>query len=354
MLIASGVTARADYYKKVTSSSDLVAGATYIIACPDGGNGKAYVATSYSSTNNRLLATYENFSISGDIITPGTATFLEFTLGGETGKYTLQDNKTSNYLSCNKSTNLSEEGKPNSSNTTAKWSFIDSNAAIKSNSGSYYLALSTYNPNNNNNDLYFKAYTAFVTTPQAFLYRKISALTATITDAGYATFVPSENVQFSTGEAFIVTAANEVVTLEEVTQVPAGTPVLLKGAGTKQATIISSVTATTDYTNNLLHVSDGSINADSHVYVLSKKNGKVGFYLWTGESLASGKVYLTIPDGAREFIGFDDTTTTEIFQMEDARRKMEDTVYDLQGRKKANGELQRGLYIVNGKKVLIK
>ena len=135
---------------------------------------------------------------------------------------------------------------------------------------------------------------------------------------------------------------------------PAGTPVLLKGAGTKQATIINSVTATTDFTQNLLHVSDGTINANSHVYVLSKKNGKVGFYLWTGESLNAGKVYLTIPGSAREFIGFDDTTTTEIFQMEDTRGKKEDTVYDLQGRKMANGQLQRGLYIVNGKKVLIK
>ena len=93
MLIASGVTARADYYKKVTSSSDLVAGATYIIASK--GTNDTYVATSFSS--NELTTTKTGFTASDDVIVSTSANFMEFTLGtngvkDSLTKYTLRDN----------------------------------------------------------------------------------------------------------------------------------------------------------------------------------------------------------------------------------------------------------------------
>lgn len=355
MLIASGNVVHAGYYVKVTSSSDLVDGGTYILVSY--GTNDTYVASSFST--NALLSTTTGFTVSDDIIVSISATFLELTLGTVTGGFTLKDG--SNYLTYSgSSTDLSESTK--FINPTAIWAYTyvgEYNVYTIKNgytSTARYLALSS-----KTGDCKFKAYNAVnINNPNAYLYKKENAvdkLTATVTSAGYATFVPPHNVEFAPGDAYVITAANDVVTMQGVTQVPAGTPVLLKGEGTKEATVLDSEVAAP--AQNLLQVSDGSINADSHVYVLSKKNGKVGFYLWTGDSLDAGKVYLTIPESAREFIGFDDATTG-IFQTSDAREQVKDAVYDLQGRyknvnrKSANGQVQRGLSIVNGKKVLIK
>ncbi len=109
--------------------------------------------------------------------------------------------------------------------------------------------------------------------------------------------------------------------------------------------------------NQLAGVSDpaGKTAANpSTTFVLNKTatNG-VGFYrLTSGKTLGVGKAYLTYSGSlAPEFFGFDDNTTgvNEVRgQMEDVRGEY----YDLQGRRVA--QPTKGLYIVNGKKVVIK
>ena len=179
-------------------------------------------------------------------------------------------------------------------------------------------------------------------------YYTTLAETANVTSAGWGTYVTKHDVEFETGNAYVVTEADEKTTLVEVTEVPAGTPVLLKGAGTKTATFVA--TAPTAPTANLLHVSDGTINADAGAYVLGNKNGQVGFYKWTGTALAAGKVYLLPTTNAREFIGFDDDSTTTGINSIDNGQQTYDNVYDLQGRRVA--QPAKGMYIVNGKKVI--
>lgn len=179
-------------------------------------------------------------------------------------------------------------------------------------------------------------------------YYTTLAETANVTSAGWGTYVTKHDVEFEAGNAYVVTEADEKTTLVEVTEVPAGTPVLLKGAGTKTATFVA--TAPTAPTANLLHVSDGTINADAGAYVLGNKNGQVGFYKWTGTALAAGKVYLLPTTNAREFIGFDDDSTTTGINSIDNGQQTYDNVYDLQGRRVA--QPAKGMYIVNGKKVI--
>ena len=84
-------------------------------------------------------------------------------------------------------------------------------------------------------------------------------------------------------------------------------------------------------------------------------------YTTVDRTLKSLRAYFDfsgVPTSAREFIlDFGDgTITTSIDQIEDGRLKMDDSVYDLQGRKvdMQNGQLKKGIYIVNGQKKVVR
>ena len=185
----------------------------------------------------------------------------------------------------------------------------------------------------------------------------VATPTATITSAGYATFSSDKNVDFSSNEGLTVYTATEnetSVTLNEVTskKVPANTPVVLKGAaGSYAGTVISSAD---DLGANDLHISDGeTATAENNIYVLANKSNGVGFYKWAGtSSLSAGKIYLKAETSNNApFLGFDGEGTTGINSVERGALSVEGC-YTLDGRRVA--QPTKGLYIVNGKKVIIK
>ena len=170
----------------------------------------------------------------------------------------------------------------------------------------------------------------------------------TISDAGYKTLVSTVDFKTQTGTtAYIVTASSaSSATLTSVSEVPAGTPVILKGSGTVTLDVIDNAAAVN---GNLLQVSTESTG--NGVYVLADKDG-VGFYKWTGGSLGAGRVYLPAPAAAaREFLSFDFEETTGINNVESSKLNVEG-FYNLAGQRVA--QPTKGLYIVNGKKVIIK
>ena len=178
--------------------------------------------------------------------------------------------------------------------------------------------------------------------------------TATITSAGYATFSSDKNVDFFANDGLTVYTAkvsDTSVTLNEVEskKVPANTAVVLKGeAGDYTGTIVASADA---LTNNDLKVATEDLNGDGTIYVLNKVNGKVGFYkLSTSGTLSKGKAYLKSGNAA-PFLGFDGEDTTGIYSVERGALSVEGC-YTLDGRRVA--QPTKGLYIVNGKKVIIK
>ena len=161
---------------------------------------------------------------------------------------------------------------------------------------------------------------------------------------------PNAAVQFAGVKAYVVSAVGADVTLTSVDEVPVNTPVVLNGtAGTKTFTVIESAGAV----SNQLKYSTGYTTGDgSTIYALAKKSGVVGFYLVkSGVTVPAGKAYLKVESGdAREFIGFGDTTG-----IGEVRGKMSDVraeYYNLAGQRVA--QPTKGLYIVNGKKVIIK
>ena len=170
-----------------------------------------------------------------------------------------------------------------------------------------------------------------------------------VTDAGWATYVTTCDMEFAEGDAFVVSAANATTaTLTGVTKIRANQPVLLKGEGAKTAKVLDEAPAAV---SNELAISNGG---EIDGFVLAKPAGKsAGFYKWNGGSLTSGKVYLPAPTAARDYLEFSfDGETTGINEANSQQLTANSQYFDLQGRKVANPT--KGLYIVNGKKVIIK
>ena len=177
---------------------------------------------------------------------------------------------------------------------------------------------------------------------------------AKISTAKYSTFVSPYATDFSTTgiTVYTATAGATAVTLNEVAsgKVPANTPVVLYKADADGSVIdVPVIVSADDLGSNDLKVSVGG--EPTNAYVLANKTNGVGFYKWAGGSLTSGKIYLQGASSAREFLGFGDVTGIESLTLMPSR-KGEGMVYDLQGRRVA--QPAKGLYIVNGRKVVIK
>ena len=185
---------------------------------------------------------------------------------------------------------------------------------------------------------------------------ELPTFTAEVTSAKWASYVPPINVSFPTGvQAYIVNDVNSTkVSLTEVLAVPAGTPVVLNA---EQGTYTLSVEAAADCDDvsaNQLVVSDGTVEGDgATIYALGNKGGSIGFKrVKSGVTVPAGKPYLTIANGAKDFFGFDEGEATGIESIENAGFSFSAPVYDLQGR--LVNKLQKGIFIQNGKKVVVK
>lgn len=183
-------------------------------------------------------------------------------------------------------------------------------------------------------------------------------IAVTMGEDGYMTYC-NKDVALSFGdlEAFIIPAVGaDNVTLSSITQAPSNTPVVLKGtAGSHNLTVLESAEA---IETNKLRVSGGSITTTEKDtrYALAKKNGVVGFYkVSAGTMVPEGKCYISVSntaqaESARDFLGFIEEGATRINAVENGQST--DEVFDLQGRQVK--QPTKGLYIKNGKKVIIK
>lgn len=175
-----------------------------------------------------------------------------------------------------------------------------------------------------------------------------------ISDAGYATYCATSNVNLFKVKGYAAKYEGGCVKLTAVTNVPADEAVIVKATeGTYGLPVIASADAITD--NDLL-ISDGSVTGNGEIYILANKSNGVGFYkLAVGSVLPAGKAYLQIPAGspAPEFIGFgfNMDTTTGVNNVETVK-KAANVIYNLNGQRV--NKTAKGLYIVNGKKVAIK
>lgn len=221
-------------------------------------------------------------------------------------------------------------------------------------------------------DLKFKLrvtyYWGYVITDDIIIH--VSRNTAITLDNDMQTYCPLDDVDFSNVEglrAFTATGYDHgTLTVSRVLNAPAGTGLLLQG--TAGVTYKVPYATQTGYYINLLHglTQDTQVSpttGDQTNFLLGKKDGVTTFYrvAQTG-TVSAGKAYLQLPTsvvgdlaGSRVMrIVADDETTgiSEALPLNDNGELKNDNVYDLQGRRVEKPT--RGLYIVNGRKVVIK
>lgn len=193
------------------------------------------------------------------------------------------------------------------------------------------------------------------------------SVTVTLSSVGAGTFCSKYDLDFSGTEdvkAYIVSAfmpSTGEVTLTRIKYVPALTGVVLLGnEGTydipltdNQIVVANMLAGVTERTQ--LYRTEGRYTN----FILSKDEGVLGFYLVAnGSILSAGKAYLPLltnllPSYAPSLsIRFDDGDATSIEEME-ADVETE-AWHDLSGRTLSEQPTAKGIYIVNGKKVVVK
>lgn len=181
--------------------------------------------------------------------------------------------------------------------------------------------------------------------------------TVTIGADGFASFSSAKALDFTgtTIKAYVATAAADgVVTMSRVNKVPANTGLIIQGT-TASVPVVDGEAET--ISTNLLKPGTGANVAAStegtYHYVFAKQSDKFGFYnLTDAKKVEKGKAYLetTTALAAEARLVFVDETTgiaNVNSQMNDVK-----SVFNLNGQRVEKA--QKGLFIVNGKKVLVK
>lgn len=200
--------------------------------------------------------------------------------------------------------------------------------------------------------------------PADCTYNCTVTLSTTVTTLGYASFSWPKALDFTNSglTAYIATSCNNSsLHLEPVTKVPANTGLILKGTAGSENTYPLETTndeSLDDVSENMLTSNTTGVYTveTNNVYVLSNlDDGRPGFYL-AGQGIHVGKYksYLVLSENpARKGLSFDEAegTVTEMVAPYQKPTTCNDYV-DLQGRRVKNPE--KGVYVVNGKKRIIK
>lgn len=336
------------YYKVTTTPADW--SGKYLIVYESQNN--AYVFNAADAVNGYVAATTDGKKIQANSIIDAEVVTIETTSSGyainSKNGYIYGDSG-SNKLSFNK--------------TTAQINTIefDNDGSIKITSGRVLRF------NNASNQMRFRYYSEGTQKP-VYLYKYYeegTVHTLDISEIGYATLFLGFNAEIPANvEAYIATSTeNDRVQLTQVEGVlPAETGVIVKAtAGSYD--FFRSEEETTDVTGNLFKGSAESTviskEANKSYYILANGNNGIGFYKpvngddTTQFTNGANKAYLEVEgaDRSASFYGFnfDGTTAIEGVEVEN----VEKVIYDLTGRR-VKEIAAPGIYIVNGKKVLVK
>ncbi len=175
---------------------------------------------------------------------------------------------------------------------------------------------------------------------------------------GYSTYCSENRLDISrtTGvTAYIVNNVTETtVELQEVSVIPAETGFILKGTGSAWYDLYKTESAADDVSGNQLHGTLTATAAPANSYALSTKKGVTGFYpVSTGLTIPAHKAYLTVTGNnnlARALVI--DGETTGIMNADSHVDAIPSEYYSIHGIKVARPT--KGIYISNGKKVVIK
>lgn len=349
-------------YKKITSTDEISAGATYVIINESNNIALGFIdEDGYGKIVNTYLQDgFARFDTENNNENPYEIVLSE----GTDGNYILETvqgkigYESSTSFAINKNTNW------NISFTR------DGNASITNIEGNREIR---YNSNTND----FRLYTSNSGTLKVQLYKKVAF---NITDAGFATyytdkaFVMPENVQGG-----IVTKANKETNQLTIsynyqpgTVVPAKTPIVLKGEK-GDYTVNYTTSEETAPAGNMLYGAE-NVDADGMTFVEGTNvkyyklalgnDGKCGFYWGATDGAAfeytANRAFLAIDitDASQAPASFSldgDGSTTAINGIMNGNRDSQ-KIYTVTGvyAGKSLNNLPKGIYIVGGKKVAVK
>lgn len=199
---------------------------------------------------------------------------------------------------------------------------------------------------------------------------EVTDLPLVVSNLGYSTFYSARSHKIPDGVACYTaytTEANQtdggkvILSLIRDGYIPANVAVLVKAnQGTYYFSEPTGYIADRDYSNNLFlgqieTILSGYTADVCKQYTLQKLNDTVGFYQYTGSTLAGFKGYMDIDSvpasaqGKPLMFSFDNEEATGISHLVNIYK--ENAVYDLYGRRVKTPS--SGIYIVNGKKVFI-
>ncbi|MCM1108106.1 MAG: GDSL-type esterase/lipase family protein [Clostridium sp.] len=184
----------------------------------------------------------------------------------------------------------------------------------------------------------------------------VTALPVEVSEAGYATlFAPvameiPADVNVYTGTVNTEKSAIELTEINGV--IPANTPVLVQAAaGIHHFTITEGHAAPVN--DNDLVGTISTIATPENTYTLQNPNDNAGFYPYTGTNVNGFKAYLTLSaDAGVSSLSFIFGGANAIENIISAESNKPVEIYDLAGRRVTKPV--KGLYIVGGKKVIVK
>lgn len=368
------------YYKKITSTDELAAGGTYLIVCEGEKKGlsESVATTDYTQGENNTItnetaATLGEFELVKTEETYNEAPLYEF----------LVNNK---YLSGTTKAGISLAA---SEDITTKWTIdfdesgnviITSYATVDSKPRQLAGNVTT---SSGNTTYYIRNYLKTELSSSNYrtlqLYQKVTDLAISTLTNGYATFVtdvPYAMPKGTCGYAVTVAPHVGVITKTEAytegSQVPAQTALLIGGApGTDYypAVLKEDVTATYSGENYMegRRTAEGYSNSQKGVAVYYYKlalnsASKPGFYYGAADGAAfqltkPTTAYLAVPQSITPVNGYlidFDGEETGISTIAPTNGNADGAIYNLNGIRMTQTlrNLPKGVYIVNGKKVI--
>lgn len=217
----------------------------------------------------------------------------------------------------------------------------------------------TYTGNDATIDIVIGESNQYLTTISVIYPASSSEAISTLSGRNYASHVTTQKLDFASAEgitAYIATGLNGGGTAVELTPVdivPASTPIIVK-TETQGATVNVPVTTAdaSDISGNKLVAGDGATAWNGTVGYIYYYLAGDQFHLANDGTLQSGKAYLKIEEAvAARDLTFVFGDATSIKAIDNAQLTI-DNYYNLSGQRVA--QPKKGLYIQNGKKVIIK
>ena len=331
-------------------------------------SGKHYVIASGKEEGNVMVMTTQNqnsyrnqTSASVDANGVLTATgACEFIICGpnEDDAYTFFDEEANGYLFAPK---VSDNLLQTSSDNPSMWQiYIDGGTGLAT---IYDDAAGKYIQYNSG----ASRFSCYSTQSNVYLFEKagepVPTETVTISAAGYATYASDNPLDFtgSSIKAYIATAKGDGsgVNFTQINKVPVGTGVLLYKDGGTTEDIPTLTGAAEEVAGNVFVRGEGTTVATTddinYNYILNNGTSGIGFYRANDKMVAKNRAYISIQKSesaaVKGFIalpGFGDETAVEAVKAE----AVDGVIFNLAGQRVQ--KLQRGINIVNGKKVVVK